>query len=150
MITLQTLSKTTQRRSRKGRGIAAGQGKTGGRGTKGQKARSGHNIPTGFEGGQTKLFMRLPKKRGEQNHPLPGKATVTFKQLSAHYTAGERVTVKSLHARSLVGKRVTNVTIVARGTLDVPLKFSGVHFSAPAYGVLYPTSITTQKRERRS
>ena len=56
-----------QRRTRVGRGIAAGGGKTAGRGTKGQKARAGGSIPPWFEGGQTPLHMRIPKLRGFKN-----------------------------------------------------------------------------------
>jgi large subunit ribosomal protein L15 len=47
---------------RVGRGIGSGKGKTSGRGVKGQKARTGHHSVRGFEGGQTPIFMRLPKK----------------------------------------------------------------------------------------
>jgi large subunit ribosomal protein L15 len=54
-------------RTRVGRGIAAGKGKTAGRGTKGQKARAGSSIPAWFEGGQTPLQMRIPKLRGFRN-----------------------------------------------------------------------------------
>jgi len=54
-------------RTRVGRGIAAGKGKTAGRGTKGQKARAGGSIPAWFEGGQTPLHMRIPKLRGFTN-----------------------------------------------------------------------------------
>ena len=54
-------------RTRVGRGIAAGKGKTAGRGTKGQKARAGGGIPAWFEGGQTPLHQRLPKLRGFHN-----------------------------------------------------------------------------------
>jgi large subunit ribosomal protein L15 len=54
-------------RTRVGRGIAAGKGKTAGRGTKGQKARSGGSIPAWFEGGQTPLHVRIPKLRGFKN-----------------------------------------------------------------------------------
>ena len=54
-------------RTRVGRGIAAGKGKTAGRGTKGQKARAGGSIPPWFEGGQTPLHMRIPKLRGFTN-----------------------------------------------------------------------------------
>jgi large subunit ribosomal protein L15 len=55
------------RRTRVGRGIAAGKGKTAGRGTKGQKARAGASIPPWFEGGQTPLHQRIPKLRGFEN-----------------------------------------------------------------------------------
>lgn len=52
----------TQGRKRIGRGIGSGKGKTSGRGVKGQKARTGHSTVKGFEGGQTPIYMRLPKK----------------------------------------------------------------------------------------
>ena len=49
-------------RTRVGRGIGSGLGKTSGRGHKGQKARSGGGVRRGFEGGQTPLYRRLPKR----------------------------------------------------------------------------------------
>lgn len=57
---------TTKQKSNKrvGRGISGGGGKTAGRGTKGQNSRTGSKFKPGFEGGQTKLSMRLPKARG--------------------------------------------------------------------------------------
>jgi large subunit ribosomal protein L15 len=54
-------------RTRVGRGIAAGKGKTAGRGTKGQKARTGGTIQPWFEGGQTPIHIRVPKLRGFKN-----------------------------------------------------------------------------------
>jgi large subunit ribosomal protein L15 len=51
-------------RTRVGRGIAAGKGKTAGRGTKGQKSRTGSAIPSWHEGGQTPIHVRVPKLRG--------------------------------------------------------------------------------------
>jgi large subunit ribosomal protein L15 len=56
--------KTTPPNRRRGRGIAAGLGKTSGRGTKGQNSRTGGGVKVGFEGGQTKFSMRLPKNKG--------------------------------------------------------------------------------------
>ena len=65
------------RSSRKGRGIAAGQGKTAGRGTKGQKARTGHRkMPAGFMGGQRAIMQAVPKLKGFKSfHP---KAEVVY------------------------------------------------------------------------
>ena len=60
-----------QQRTRIGRGIGSGKGKTGGRGGKGQTARSGVRIK-GFEGGQMPLHRRLPK-RGFRNTPFARK-----------------------------------------------------------------------------
>jgi large subunit ribosomal protein L15 len=54
-------------KTRVGRGIAAGKGKTAGRGTKGQKSRAGSSIPAWFEGGQTPIHIRIPKLRGFRN-----------------------------------------------------------------------------------
>jgi large subunit ribosomal protein L15 len=51
-----------QSKIRVGRGIGSSKGKTSGRGVKGQKARTGHHSVKGFEGGQTPVHMRLPKK----------------------------------------------------------------------------------------
>lgn len=63
VISIKTLSKSeTKKKSRVGRGIGSGKGKTSGRGIKGQKARTGHHSMKGFEGGQTAIHMRLPKK----------------------------------------------------------------------------------------
>ena len=64
---LQPAAGSRTARTRVGRGIAAGKGKTAGRGTKGQKARAGGSIPPWFEGGQTPLHMRIPKLRGFKN-----------------------------------------------------------------------------------
>jgi large subunit ribosomal protein L15 len=62
-ITLQGLPKIKRNtRKRVGRGIGSSKGKTAGRGVKGQKARTGHHSVKGFEGGQTPVHMRLPKK----------------------------------------------------------------------------------------
>ncbi|QQS26582.1 50S ribosomal protein L15 [bacterium] len=77
---LEVASKTT--RKRVGRGISAGGGKTAGRGTKGQKARTGKKIKPGFEGGQTKLAMRLPKARGFKHARKVSYVEVSLDQLA--------------------------------------------------------------------
>jgi large subunit ribosomal protein L15 len=62
-LSLQKLPKIKRNsRIRVGRGIGSGKGKTSGRGVKGQKARTGHHSVKGFEGGQTPIYMRLPKR----------------------------------------------------------------------------------------
>jgi len=75
-------------RTRVGRGIAAGQGKTAGRGTKGQKARAGASIPGWFEGGQTPIHIRVPKLRGFKNAFKITYAVVNVGQISAYAEAG--------------------------------------------------------------
>ena len=68
-------------RNRVGRGIGSGNGKTSGRGQKGQKSRSGGGVRRGFEGGQTPLYRRLPK-RGFTNIHAKTYTEVTLKMLN--------------------------------------------------------------------
>ena len=75
-------------RTRVGRGIAAGKGKTAGRGTKGQKARAGGSIPPWFEGGQTPLHMRIPKLRGFKNRARIEYEIVNVGDIAARVEAG--------------------------------------------------------------
>jgi len=75
-------------RTRVGRGIAAGKGKTAGRGTKGQKARAGGSIPPWFEGGQTPLHMRIPKLRGFKNRGKIDYEIVNVGDISLRAEAG--------------------------------------------------------------
>ena len=69
------------KRNRVGRGIGSGNGKTSARGQKGQKSRSGGGVRRGFEGGQTPLFRRLPK-RGFNNIHRKTYTEVTLKMLN--------------------------------------------------------------------
>lgn len=83
-LTLQTLPKIkTQGRKRVGRGIGSSKGKTSGRGVKGQKARTGHHSVKGFEGGQTPIYMRLPK-RGFVNIFRKSYQVVNIRDISRH------------------------------------------------------------------
>ena len=75
-------------KTRVGRGIAAGKGKTAGRGTKGQKARAGGSVPPWFEGGQTPLHMRIPKLRGFRNRFKVEYEIVNVGDISARVDAG--------------------------------------------------------------
>ena len=77
------------KRTRVGRGIAAGKGKTAGRGTKGQKSRAGASIPPWFEGGQTPLHIRIPKLRGFRNINDVEYEVVNVGAISAAVDAGK-------------------------------------------------------------
>jgi large subunit ribosomal protein L15 len=105
-------------KSRVGRGIAAGQGKTAGRGTKGQGSRAGSTRKPGFEGGQNPLMQRLPKLRGfKSQHP---KATVVYTgQLEL---AKGVVDNFSLTEAGVIDSPYTVVKVVLRG--DVSKKLS--------------------------
>jgi large subunit ribosomal protein L15 len=76
-------------RTRVGRGIAAGKGKTAGRGTKGQKARAGGNVPKWFEGGQTPIHRRIPKLRGFKNRFSKNYEVVNLGDIARAMEAGK-------------------------------------------------------------
>jgi large subunit ribosomal protein L15 len=75
-------------RTRVGRGIAAGKGKTAGRGTKGQKSRAGASIPGWFEGGQTPVHVRVPKLRGFKRRDRVEYQVVNVGRISEYAAAG--------------------------------------------------------------
>jgi large subunit ribosomal protein L15 len=115
-------------RTRVGRGIAAGKGKTAGRGTKGQKSRSGGSIPPWFEGGQTPLHMRIPKLRGFRN---PFKTEYEVVNVGAIQAAVDRGAFEAPSgARATGDDRLTINQDVLRAAglvrkLDKPLKILG-------------------------
>ncbi len=130
-------------RTRVGRGIAAGQGKTAGRGTKGQKARAGGSIPPWFEGGQTPLHMRIPKLRGFKNRFKVEYEIVNVGAIGALAEQGAFET-ESAGAKGSKAKGATQITInqdILRAvglvrTLDKPLKVLGAgEVSSPLFVV---------------
>lgn len=103
-------------RKRLGRGIGSGLGKTSGRGHKGQWARSGGGVRLGFEGGQTPLFRRLPK-RGFSNEPFKTEyAIVNVGQLKS-FEAGTVVTPELLLERRIIRKLKDGVKLLGEGEI---------------------------------
>ena len=118
---------STRKRNRKGRGEAAGQGKTAGRGTKGWGAR--HNPKLGFEGGQMPLQRRVPKMKGFTNPNRVEYAPVNV-EILAKYVDGE-VTPEALYAHGLAHKGL-KIKVLARGELDKKLTVRAHAFSKAA------------------
>jgi large subunit ribosomal protein L15 len=113
-------------RTRVGRGIGSGKGKTGGRGVKGQKSRSGVAIK-GFEGGQMPLHRRLPK-RGFTNIFAKDFNTVSIGRVQqaidvGKLNASEAVTVEALKAAGVVKRVRDGVRLVASGELTAAVTF---------------------------
>ncbi|WP_079504251.1 50S ribosomal protein L15 [Mesobacillus jeotgali] len=117
-------------RKRLGRGIGSGQGKTAGKGHKGQNARSGGGVRLGFEGGQTPLFRRLPK-RGFTNINRKEYAVVNLDALNV-FENGTEVTPELLIETGLVRKELAGVKILAKGSLDKNLTVKAHKFSSAA------------------
>lgn len=129
---LHELSQTQSRKSRKrvGRGPGSGLGKTAGRGQKGQKARSGGGVRLGFEGGQTTLARRLPK-RGFTNFNQKNYAIVNVNDLN-RFEDGTEVTPELLKQVRLVRKELNGVKILGEGTLEKKLDVKAAKFSKSA------------------
>lgn len=121
-------------KKRVGRGIAAGGGKTAGRGTKGQKSRSGYNIPTKFEGGQTPLNMRLHKLPGFKTHKEKVEI-ISFNDINRYYKDGETLSVETLIKKGILS-RDKSVKVLANGELKVQIKISGIKISKKAQDIL--------------
>ena len=116
-------------RRRVGRGIGSGLGKTSGRGHKGQKARSGGGVRRGFEGGQTPLYRRLPK-RGFTNIHAKNYTEVTLTMLSK--VKNENVTAQSLVDEGIIGKVNDGIVVLGTGTLDKKVNVTAVRFTKSA------------------
>jgi large subunit ribosomal protein L15 len=120
---------STQSRKRLGRGIGSGLGKTSGKGHKGHKARTGGSTNPGFEGGQTPLYRRLPK-RGFTN---PFKVTAEPVNLARlKLLAGTDVTPQTLHAAGLISRADIAVKLLGSGDADRAYAVKGMPVSASA------------------
>jgi large subunit ribosomal protein L15 len=117
-------------RKRLGRGIGSGLGKTAGRGHKGQRARKSGNVRPGFEGGQMKLYMRLPK-RGFTNQFRKEYNEVNLDALQV-FAAGTKVDAKALEEKGLLRWPRLPVKLLGRGTLSSKLDIAVHHASASA------------------
>ena len=116
-------------RRRVGRGVGSGLGKTSGKGHKGQKARSGGGVRIGFEGGQTPLYRRLPK-RGFTNIHAKNYTEVTLTMLNK--STVEEVTAESLIADGIISKINDGIVVLATGTLEKKLAVKAKRFTKAA------------------
>ena len=123
-------SQTRKQRNRVGRGMSSGSGKTSGRGHKGQNARTGGGVRLGFEGGQTPLFQRLPK-RGFTNINRKEFAIVNLSVLNK-FEEGTEVTPELLLETGLVSKVKAGIKVLGNGTIEKKLTVKAHKFSASA------------------
>ena len=124
--------KPAQKRTQKirvGRGMGSGLGKTSGRGHKGQKARSGGGVRRVFEGGQTPLYRRLPK-RGFINKFAKDYTEVTLTMLNK--STQTDVTAESLIKDGIISKEKDGIVVLATGKLEKKLNVKAVRFTKSA------------------
>jgi large subunit ribosomal protein L15 len=131
-MALHTLPKIVRRKKRLGRGIGS-RGAKSGRGQKGQRSRAGSHHKAGFEGGQTPLYMRLPKGRGSKQISLSQvekPEAIPLARLKG-FAAGESVTAASLWDKGLLHNRRSHVKLIGRGPVP-KIKAKVHHVSAGA------------------
>jgi len=121
------------KRKRVGRGNASGHGTYSGRGSKGQKSRSGVGIRLGFEGGQTPLIKRLPRRRGFTNIFRVEYVPVNVKQLE-RFEVGTEVTPELLREVGIIKTLRQPVKVLGGGEITKALMVRAHGFSAVAKG----------------
>ncbi len=122
---------STKPSKRIGRGHGSGQGKTAGKGHKGQKARAGHGMRPGFEGGQMPLQRRIPK-RGFNNIFAKEIVTVNVGTLEKKFEDGATVNSQTLIEAGILKSAKDGVKILNNGTLTKKLTVQAAAFSAAA------------------
>ena len=113
---LQPAAGSKKTRTRVGRGLGSGLGKTSGRGQKGQNSRSGGGVRPGFEGGQMPLYRRLPK-RGFNNVFAKQYAEVNVEQLN-RFEDGATVDPVALIEAGILKNVRDGIRILGNGTLE--------------------------------
>ena len=121
---------STKEAKRIGRGHGSGNGKTAGKGHKGQKARAGHGMRAGFEGGQMPLSRRLPK-RGFNNIFAEKPVAINVSDL-AKFEAGAVVDTAALIEKGIIKKAPYGVKVLGKGELKTNLTVKLTAYSETA------------------
>lgn len=131
---LQPVQGATHYKKRLGRGTSSGVGRTSGRGTKGQNSRTGGGVRLGFEGGQTPLFKRLPK-RGFTNHFRVEYAVINVSELNT-YAESTVVTPELLLKDGKIKSVEKGIKVLGNGSLNVKLTVQAHKFSSSAKAII--------------
>lgn len=131
--TLKPNEGATRNKKRLGRGHGSGLHKTSGKGQKGQKARTGHHgtPKPGFEGGQTAMARRIPKRGFTNARFKKDVTTVNIGDVGARFETGE-VTIEALKAKGLISRSATLVKILGDGQFSQKLTIVAHFFSNSA------------------
>jgi len=125
-------SKETKSIKRVGRGPGSGMGKTSTRGENGQKSRSGASIPAWFQGGQSPLYRRIPKRGFNNKRFRTEFATINLDDLSKFFKDGDLVTPEILKERGIIKNSLCGIKVLANGNLDKKLTIKANRFSSKA------------------
>jgi len=132
---LNNLVKNNKKKTRIGRGIGSGRGKTSSRGHKGQKSRSGVAIKS-FEGGQMPLYRRLPK-RGFKTLSKKNTAILNLSKIQSIYEKNKdklntSLDLKSLKDKKFINKKYLQLKILGTGELKIKLDITAHYASKQA------------------
>jgi large subunit ribosomal protein L15 len=117
---------------RLGRGHGSGHGKTSGKGHKGQWSRSGGGVKPGFEGGQMKIAMRIPK-RGFNNKLFATEyAIVNVRDLEKRFESGAVIDCEAVMECGLINKSLSGLKILGTGELTKSFTVKAAKFSETA------------------
>ena len=119
-------------RKRVGRGPGSGLGKTSGRGENGQKSRSGASIPAWFQGGQTPLYRRVPKRGFHNARFRTEYATINLSDLNKYFNDGDEVTPEVLKEKGIIKQQLCGVKVLGNGELEKKLTIKANRFSSSA------------------
>ena len=133
----------TKKRTVVGRGVGSGLGKTSGRGHKGQKARSGGGVRRGFEGGQTPLYKRLPR-RGFSNARFEKKYAIVNVSDLNRFKDGDVITPEVLKESGLVKKELCGIKVLGSGKLEKKLTVKANLFTNSAITKIEELGGTTE------
>lgn len=114
---LKDTHRTRKTRRRVGRGIGSGLGKTCGRGEKGAGARSGYKRRWGYEGGQMRLFMKLPIRGFSNARFRRPYDVVNLKQINDAFEDGETVSLETLVVKGLLSGPTYGIKLLGQGEL---------------------------------
>ena len=146
MMKLENLPKTKETKATKrvGRGPGSGMGKTSTRGQKGQHARSGSGISAWFQGGQSPLYRRIPK-RGFNNARFETKfATINLDVINKYFNDGDVVTPALLREKGIVKDQKAGIKVLANGKLEKKLTVKAHRFSSVAVTKIEEAGGTTE------
>ena len=140
---ITSLSPRNKKSQRKGRGESSGRGKTSGRGNKGSKARVGTYIKPGYEGGQTPIFRRFPK-RGFSNYKFETNYQVVNLLDLNRFENGATVDAVALKEAGLISGLKTRVKILGEGKLTKKLTIVAGWYSKSAHKQITDAGGTAQ------
>lgn len=130
---LHELNSLPEKKKRKivGRGPGSGMGKTSTRGENGQKSRSGASIKPWFQGGQSPIYRRIPK-RGFNNAEFTTRyAIINLSDLN-RFNDGDVVTLELLKELGIVKKELSGLKVLGNGELTKKVTVKASRFSSKA------------------